>query len=44
MLKDKSIVTSRGLDIMRKLMSLVIAKEIDDMFETEPPTTRDLYY
>ncbi|WZH39192.1 putative fungal-specific transcription factor [Fusarium acuminatum] len=39
MLKDKSIVASQGLDIMRKLMSLVMAKEIDAMFETEPPST-----
>jgi hypothetical protein len=39
MLKDKSIVASQGLEIMRKLMSLVMAKEIDAMFETEPPTT-----
>lgn len=40
MLKDKSIVASQGLDIMRKLMSLVMAKETDAMFETEPPTMR----
>lgn len=40
MLKDKSIVACQGLDIMRKLMSLVMVKETDAMFETEPPTTR----
>jgi hypothetical protein len=39
MLKDKSIVASQGLEIMRRLLSLVMAKEIDAMFETEPPNT-----
>ncbi|KAF4964557.1 hypothetical protein FSARC_7516 [Fusarium sarcochroum] len=39
LLKDKSIVASQGLDIIKKLMSLVMAKEVDAMFETEPPST-----
>ncbi|KAJ4264550.1 hypothetical protein NW762_005752 [Fusarium torreyae] len=39
LLKDKSIVAAQGLDITKKLMSLVMAKEVDAMFETEPPST-----
>ncbi|KAM0559929.1 hypothetical protein ACHAPJ_003879 [Fusarium lateritium] len=39
LLKDKSIVAAQGLDITKKLMSLVMTKEVDAMFETEPPST-----
>ncbi|KAF5005029.1 hypothetical protein FDECE_8500 [Fusarium decemcellulare] len=39
LLKDKSIIAAQGLDITKKLMSLVMAKEVDAMFEVESPTS-----
>jgi hypothetical protein len=36
LLKDKSIVAAQGLDITTRLMSLVMAKEVDAMFEVGP--------
>ncbi|KAI8687903.1 Fungal-trans domain-containing protein [Fusarium keratoplasticum] len=35
-LKEKSIVAAQGLDITTRLMSLVMAKEVDAMFEVGP--------
>ncbi|KAF4979303.1 hypothetical protein FZEAL_4470 [Fusarium zealandicum] len=35
LLKKKSIVAAQGLDITKRLMSLVLAKEVDAMFEVE---------
>ncbi|KAM5369330.1 hypothetical protein ACJZ2D_009049 [Fusarium nematophilum] len=37
LLKDKSIVAAQGLDITKRLMSLVMAKEVDAMFDVGPP-------
>ncbi|KZF23018.1 hypothetical protein L228DRAFT_141513 [Xylona heveae TC161] len=39
LLKPKSVAAGQGLDILRNLMSLVMAKEIDSMFEMEQPAS-----
>ncbi|KAM3437980.1 hypothetical protein NHJ13734_004384 [Beauveria thailandica] len=36
-LKSKSIAASQGLDILRRLLSLVMAKEIDNLFDMQSP-------
>ncbi|KAH8588449.1 fungal-specific transcription factor domain-containing protein [Bisporella sp. PMI_857] len=40
-LKSKSIAAAQGFDILRNLLSLVMAKEIKNMFEIQSPTAAD---
>lgn len=41
-LKPWSIVAAQGLDILRNLMSLVMAKEIDNIFEIRSPLSASM--
>lgn len=38
LLKDKSIIADQGLVITKRLMALVMTKEMNLMFDTKPPT------